>query len=204
MDVDIALQNIAKHQQAFAYGIIGAHTLFDQGMEQSEPMRPLRTNIADDLVHAGFYVPQAKLNTPLEQATTNRLGMQLVVGVGDVVDQYTNSWHDHEEPLIRFLYHIRNGAAHNNRFEFRRPKDPIPGTEWRGQKLTEDMEGEPVFTDIKGRSWSRSDAERLDGLLEAGDALALSADVLAYLLSKSDQLGPENFVGIGDAEGLLD
>lgn len=200
MHVNRTIDIIRRHRQAFAYGVEGVHALFNTGVDGGNPMKPLRTNIVKDLVHSSFFLPRAKMNTQLEQATTNRLGMQLVVGTGDAIKQHLDNWRDNPNPEIQFLRQIRNSAAHDNRLDFRGDKDPRPDTRWREFDITEDMEGEVVFTDMSDRMWGSESVKMEQGFLEAGDALALTTDILKLLLPKSDTYGPENVIGISEGE----
>lgn len=200
MNVNRAIHIIRRHRQAFAYGVEGVHTLFNTGIEGGNPMKPLRTNIANDLIHSTFHLTRAKLNSQLEQATTNRLGMQLVVGAGDAMKQLVDDWKNDPRPEIQFLRQIRNGAAHDNRLEFKSVKDPRPNTRWRGSDITEDMEGNIVFTDIRDRIWGSEMVEMEEGILEAGDALALTTDLLKLLIPKSEKYGPGNVIGLSEAD----
>lgn len=200
MDVDRAIRDILRHRQTFAYGVEGMHTLIEAGIDAGGPLKPLHTNIAGDVVHSSYILPQVESNTQLEQATKNRLGMQLVVGVGDSVKSQADSWPDNPEPEIQFLRQIRNGAAHNNRLRFRSKADPRPNTEWKGFAITEDMEGDVIFTDVSDRAWESEFIEIEKGFLEAGDALQLTTDILELLLPKSETYGPANVIGISEGD----
>lgn len=195
MDIDTTIRIIQKHRQAFAFGVEGVHTLFNAGIEAGEPMKPLRTSITDELVHVSFLVPRAKMNTQLEQAATNRLAMQLLVGTGDAVKQYVDTWADHPAPEIRFLRLIRNGAAHDNRLYYTET-DPRPDTAWRGVELTEEMEGDVIFTDISDLIWGAEFVDMDEGFMQAGDALALTTDILERLLPESETYDAGNVFGL--------
>jgi len=123
--------------------------------------------------------------------------MQLVVGVVDVVDTHFDRWEDHPEPTIRFLRVIRNGAGHDNRVLYT-GDDPRPNTEWRGVKLTNNLEGAVIFTDVERRMWGTESVDMEEGFIEAGDALVLTTDVLKILLPDSDTYDMTSVIGLSD------
>lgn len=196
MDIDETISVIRRQRQAFAFGIAGVHAIHNTGIEVREPMNPLRANIADELVHSTWLLPdRVQMNTPLEQATTNQLAMQLVVGVGDAVQNHVSEWADHESPMIRFLRLIRNGVAHGNEVALT-PSDPRPNTVWRGFEITRKMEGEPLFSQPAEFVWESEDANMIDGYMEAGDGLVLTTDILEELIKESDTYDEGNVIGL--------
>lgn len=197
MDIDETIHSIIKHRQAFAYGVEGVRTMLDSEGYEIYHTTNLRTNITDDVIHPGVFFHESTQNPMLTRATENRLGMQLIVGVGDAVRDVTDSWSKYDEPEIRFLRLIRNGAAHDNRLQFHR-NDPRPGTEWRGLEIAPEMEGNLIFTDMAGRVFGEEVGGLEEGFMEAGDALALSTDILEILLPKSETYGPGNVIGLSE------
>lgn len=196
MDIDETISAIRRQRQAFAFGVAGVHALYNAGLDAGNPMKPLGTKIADDLVHSSWLLPtHAQMNARLEQATANQLAMQLVVGVGDAVQRYYPQWADHNSPVIRFLRLVRNGVAHGNEIVLT-DADPRANTVWRGFSITRDMEGDQLFTQPAEFAWETENVDMINGYLEAGDALVLTTDVLAELIKESDTYDEGNVVGL--------
>lgn len=196
MDVDDVIESIRRQRQAFAYGIEALHTLYNAGREAGDSLRTLPTNTDADPVYTSSLVnARMKMNRQLERATANQLGMQLVVAVGDVVSEVRPNWADDESSVIRSLRLVRNAAAHDNRIVYT-SDDPRPNTSWRTVEFTEDLEGTLVFSQASVFMWRSESIEMEEGLFEAGDALALSTDVLEILLDESDSYDVGNVVGL--------
>lgn len=90
-----------------------------------------------------------------------------------------------DDSEVRFLRWVRNGFFHGNEFHFDyEPKN----AKCRGHEITRRLEGQPVFTTIKGEWWpgtseggvepdTKARVELEEGYMEAGDAYALVSDV---------------------------
>jgi hypothetical protein len=166
---------IEEARQAFAHGILSSRAMLDYGIEGGDPMEPLPTNIESELVHLGWYLPKVEQNYDLHKATRNMLARQLIVAVGDAVKRHgTLGWDDSEYPIVLFLRHVRNAAAHDNKIGYEGDDDPAP--EWNGCVLTVDDDGRRVFTEVGAMVYDeRADVE--GGFLKAGDALSLANDI---------------------------
>lgn len=173
------IYQLKKTRQAFAFGVESIHTLYNAGLDAGDPLKTLRANIEDDPVPTGLYLPRAKMNRQLEQATENLLAAQLVVAVGDIVKNRSSfKWVGSDVPEVQFLRQIRNGAAHDNRLEFRRADDPVDPTRWNGFELTEDMDGRVIFTEMRYPMVYSESGELIEGFFEAGDAFSLVDDII--------------------------
>lgn len=184
---------LKKQRQAFAYGIHGVDTLFNTGMDGANPLKQLRTQITDETVRVGWHLPRVKMNRNLERTTVNMLAAQLVIVAGDAIEKNSSvAWRDNSIPDIQFLRQIRNGAAHNNRLEFKRDSDPVSPTAWEGYEITESMEGELIFTIPKYPLVYSESVEMNEGFFGAGDAFALVSDVIEMLESRMNtQISPD-------------
>lgn len=201
MEVDDTISTIRRQRQAFAFGIDGVQTIYLGGAENGSPMQPLIANVVEDMTFSAWLVPESRqLNTPLKRATENQLAMQLMVGVGGAVDTYYDDWADHESATIRFLRLVRNGVAHGNKIVLT-DADPRPDTEWRGFKITRNMEDDQLFTQPADFTWQPDQVEMVEGHLEAGDAYVLATDVLAELLKDSDTYDEGNIISLSKNEG---
>jgi hypothetical protein len=69
------------------------------------------------------------------------------------------------DPIVQFLHHCRNAAAHNGVFTFKRGKKYGPA-EWRTLKIVRTMHRDPLFADPPK-----------PGFLGIGDAVYLLADI---------------------------
>jgi hypothetical protein len=70
-----------------------------------------------------------------------------------------------DNPIVQFLWHCRNAAAHNGAFHFK-PKEPKKPAVWRTLKIVRTMQGDPLFADPPKK-----------GFIGIGDALYLLADI---------------------------
>ncbi len=165
----------------------------------------VRTNIADnefqlrDWRNLGdrFVSRELEWNYPTARGAANRMSAMLVGTVCEILDpQEGLVWdqknlHDHAE--MQFLRRVRNGVFHGNRFGFRNYNGS--GAAWRGCELTMEMKNKPVFTEIEGNRLylagpeSRNDfdvgRDINEGLLEAGDGLALVDDIIDILIEET-------------------
>jgi hypothetical protein len=195
-NTDTAIATIRRQRQAFAYGIEALHTLYNTGREASEPMKRLQTKTEAGPVYTTPLVnARKKMNTQLERATSNQLAMQLLVGVCEQVKQVRPHWPEDPSPTIRVLRLLRHGIAHGNEVSYE-GDDPHPKTVWRGFKFTEEIEGDQLFTQPAEYMWGTEKVEMVEGYFEAGDALALTTDVLELLIETSDRYDEGNVVGL--------
>lgn len=183
---------LKRNRQAFAFGIESIHTLYNAGLDAGDPLKTLRAKIEDDPVPTALYLPRAKMNQQLEQATENLLAAQLVVAVGDIIKNRSSfEWVSSDVPEIQFLRQIRNGAAHDNRLDFRRDEDPVDPTRWNCFEITEGMEDKVIFTEMEYPMVYSEGGELIEGFFEAGDAFSLVDDIIRMV---------EEDVGIPDDE----
>lgn len=71
------------------------------------------------------------------------LGRMMAIALFDIL-QFSKYQNDlNKEEVFKFTKHIRNGAAHNNRFHFKEPlKNPI---QWQDKVIYDSLKGTPVF-----------------------------------------------------------
>lgn len=73
-------------------------------------------------------------------------------------------------PVMEFLRHCRNGAAHNGIIEFR-GKEPLYTAEWQGLPITATDAGRPLFNNGMGNN----------GVIYSGDVIHLLSDIDATI-----------------------
>jgi len=196
MEVDDAISTIRRQRQAFACGIKAVHTLYNTGIEAGNPFKPLPTNTDAEPVYTSALVnARMKMNSQLQTATINQLAMQLLVAVCEPIKRVRPHWPQDPEPTIRVFRLIRNGVAHGNEVSYQ-DNDPPPNTSWKEVEFTKEIEGEPLFTQPDEYMWETEEVDMIDGLFEAGDALALTSDVLKILIEESETFDIENIVGL--------
>lgn len=187
------IYRLKQHRQAFAFGIAGIHTLYNAGSDAGELLKPLETEIEDDSVQVGWYLPRPTMNQQLERVTENLLAAQLVVAVGDIVENETDlGWADSDLSEVRFLRLIRNGAAHDNRLMFT-DDDPRSPVVWNGFEITEDMEGDVIFTQMKYPMVYSERAELVEGFFEAGDGLSMVNDIIEIVEERVSEPDSDEF-----------
>lgn len=196
MEIDKAISTIRRQRQAFAYGIEAVHTLYNTGIKDGEPSKTLSTKTNANPVYTSAIVnSRMKMNRQLETATSNQLAMQLLVAVCEPVSRVRQHWPEDPEATIRFLRLLRHGIAHGNEVSYR-GDDPPRNTSWRGFNFTEEIEGEVLFTQPDEYMWEAEQVELNEGLFEAGDALALTTDVLKILINESNTFDVGNIIGL--------
>ena len=92
----------------------------------------------------------------------------MTISVKDIIAEHPDFANAKNEELLRFLRHVRNAAAHDNRFYFGAGKqrdrtlDGLP-VRWRTKTIDASLEGKQLFHNFLG----------------AGDLLFLLSDVSA-------------------------
>ena len=109
-------------------------------------------DIANDLMNNAFY---------LIQFTMLSAGSLLILAYEISKDK---PWFD-KGPLWEFLRHCRHAAAHGGLFTFK-GKEPTRLAEWGCFRIERDLQGTPLFKDMKG-----------SGLLSPGDPIRLLWDI---------------------------
>lgn len=168
-------KQIAHEIILFGQAITGLYSIYENGTGSIDPATDLRTNIFPDRVPLGGLIsPESpEMNDKLLRALSNELGGRLLVSVWDVIQGTPID----DKPEGRFLRHVRNGLAHDNKFEFK--SGPPENAVWRGHQLTKsEHEGEFVMTTVEATSYFVKDANLVEGYLEAGDAKELASDVM--------------------------
>ncbi|WP_147302020.1 hypothetical protein [Haloferax sp. Atlit-4N] len=188
------VERIETEREAISYAIYGIHVVEKVG-PKADLARLLDTNIANkntegkDIQTVGGHILLYKLksNRKLTRAASGRLAGSLLGVVCELLKDDNETWEQKFShiPEMIFLRHVRNGVFHGNRFNFHNA--PINAV-WRGNELTEDMDGELVFPELRGYNISHeplgpaerrhADPKIVEGYMATGDAFALVADII--------------------------
>lgn len=192
-------ERIKTELTATSYGIHCINIAF--GMDEGESEISFAdTNIASEYRPTLIEYPFEELytgrmeNYSVARGTANQIAAMLVGTVYEILTQddqkYWNKYNLYDCEEIAFLQWVRHGVFHSNRFVLDRYEG---GAKWNGVEITPDMEGQVVFTEVdwenkrfvpdpklpEGHGYSEEDTNQ--GLLEAGDGLMLTQDVLKEL-----------------------
>lgn len=137
-------------------------------------------------------------NYAVKRGAANRVSAMLVGTTYEIITQeeckYWNKYLLHEIPEMVFLQQVRHGVFHGNEFVL---DSYDGGAKWNGVEITNEMQGHTVFSEIdwdnsrfipdpdlpEGHGHSTEVVN--EGLLEAGDGLAL-AQTAIDILDKCD------------------
>lgn len=122
----------------------------------------------DKSAFVAFRADAAAPGTPLFASTLGNLCRVMIISVKDIISEHPDFAKAKDDEMYRFLRHVRNAAAHGNRFYFGKGKQrdrtlaTLP-TRWRNKTIDDSVEESRLFLDFLG----------------AGDLLFLLSDVSA-------------------------
>jgi hypothetical protein len=133
-------------------------------------------------------------NFAVRRGAANRISAMLIGTVYEILTQedckYWNKHSLYEIPEMVFLQQVRHGVFHGNKFKL---DSYDGGAKWKGVEITEQMENSIVFTEIAWddslfipdhelpEGYGHSVEVVNEGLLEAGDGLALTQTAIDIL-----------------------
>jgi hypothetical protein len=120
----------------------------------------------DKSAFAAFRADAAAPGTPLFASTLGNLCRVTVISVKDIISEHPDFAAARDDELFKFLRHVRNAAAHENRFYFgtgTQRERTLAGlsVRWRNKTIEAPLEKSRLFHDFLG----------------AGDLLFLLSDV---------------------------
>lgn len=120
----------------------------------------------DKSAFRAFRADAATSGTPLFASTLVNLCRVITISVKDIIWEHSDFEAVRNDEALQFLRHVRNAAAHDNRFYFGEGKQrertlaKLPAR-WRNKTIDQSLENSPLFLDFLG----------------AGDLLFLLSDV---------------------------
>jgi hypothetical protein len=195
MDV---LEQLKREKYALNYAIVGIQGVWSQGYDAMgiEFKENLDSNIMERVgypldVFMNTRFKMSKLGLPVK----NRMAFQAVGSAKEIINSDDQLWGAlHRDPTIRVLKHVRDGVFHGNEFTFE-GKEPRFDAEWQGFEITEDLEGENVYTDVEGDLDQRDQNLRLtNGVMEYGDAFALLDSVISIVERKTGEADDDDVI----------
>lgn len=120
----------------------------------------------DKSAFVAFRADAAAPGTPLFTSTLGNLCRVMIISVKDIISEHPDFAKAKDDEMFQFLRHVRNAAAHENRFYFGMGKQrertlaTLPAR-WRNKTIDDSVEKSRLFFDFLG----------------AGDLLFLLSDV---------------------------
>jgi hypothetical protein len=176
--MDIGNQ-IIREIQIFGNAATGVYSMHNTGGRDYQPTSDLPTNLFEDPVPiSGVATAEsAESNDKMKRCLVNEFAGKMVISVWEILKD--TEYVDKQYPEVMFLRHVRNGIAHDNRFQLSPGRLERHGpAEWDGHKLESSMDGTTVMTTIEAGGQFIESSNIDEGYLEAGDCKEFCSDLL--------------------------